>query len=274
MSVIETDDLLALARDIAREAGGMLLDRRPEILRTDTKSTPTDVVTEMDRAAEDLIRTRIRAARPGDGIVGEESGEAAGSGAERVRWVVDPIDGTVNYLYGLPLWTVSIGIEVDARAIIGVVAVPGLSTTYSAAVGGGAWAEAGGQRREIHASGARDLATSLIATGFPYAAEGRARHGAAVATMLPQVRDIRRSGAASLDLCWVADGRVDAYLERGLHVWDACAGSVICREAGAVVDRLDGGDLGADDLPEALVVASAPGIAGQIRDLARAVGLG
>ncbi|HET9168983.1 MAG TPA: inositol monophosphatase family protein [Actinospica sp.] len=232
---IDARELLAVARAAAAEAGKLLVEGRPADLGVaQTKSSPTDVVTEMDTAAERVIRAAIRRHRPDDGFLGEEGGsEDGGSG---VRWVVDPIDGTVNYLYGLPAWAVSIGAEADGVALAGVVLAPQLSEEYTAVRGEGSFL--GGRRLRVNEP--ENLAKSLIATGFGYRAERREVQGRIVGGLLGQVRDIRRGGSAALDLCAVAAGRVDGYYERGTHAWDRAAGALIAEEAGARVEGFHG----------------------------------
>ncbi len=227
-----SDELLGLAVGIAREAGGLLRERfvSTDALETDEKSSPTDPVTEADRAAEALIRERIGAARPDDAILGEEQGAAGGT--SRVRWIVDPLDGTVNFLYGIPHWAVSIGAEVDGEPVVGVVYDPMGDELWTA----GDEPRCNGER--VRASGREDLASSLVATGFGYEAGVRRVQGAMIARLLPEVRDIRRFGAAALDLCWTAAGRYDAYFERGVKPWDVAAGALLCRRAGLDVRRL------------------------------------
>jgi myo-inositol-1(or 4)-monophosphatase len=236
-------ELLEIAVGVAREAGELLSSRSGDVAVAATKSSPTDVVTEMDRRAEDLITSRILAARPGDAILAEEGGEsgnAALGGA--VRWVIDPLDGTVNYLYGLADWAVSIAAEVSGKIVAGTVFVPGRGETFTATVGGGAWlaGEPGAAPRALAARPGVPLAQALVATGFGYLAARREVQGEVVAALLPRVRDIRRGGSASVDLCSVAAGRVDAYYERGLNYWDYAAGALIAAEAGAVVAGLSG----------------------------------
>lgn len=260
-------ELLALGTRAARVAGMLLvdggLDRRPAVVAA--KSSPTDVVTDMDRRAEALITERIRALRPADAILGEETGESAGgahgrrhaAGAAAVRWVVDPLDGTVNYLYGLPDWAVSIAVEVDGTVVAGVVDVPLRGEVFTALRGGGAWLrrtlppDAPGRR--LRCNRGVPLGRALVATGFGYRAELRQLQGEVVAHLLPRVRDIRRGGSAAIDLCQVAAGRVDAYYERGLHYWDHAAGGLVAREAGATVAALAGGRVGSG-----VAVAAAP----------------
>jgi myo-inositol-1(or 4)-monophosphatase len=236
----EPGELLELASVAAREAGELLLSRHGRVRVVETKSSPTDVVTEMDGAAEELIRRRILAARPDDVILGEEGGQT-GSGGQ-VRWIVDPLDGTVNYLYGLPDWAVSVAAEVSGTIVAGVVCAPLQRSTYRAALGGGAWLHSDWEPAPVRlaCTSRVGLADALVATGFSYTADQRAVQGAVVAQLLPRVRDIRRAGAAAIDLCSVAAGRVDAYYERGVHYWDVAAGGLIAREAGAEAGGLPG----------------------------------
>ena len=241
--------LLALALDVATETARMLVDERPTELEFGTKSTLTDVVTVMDTRAERLLVDGITAARPLDGFLGEEG--ASVDGTSGVRWVIDPIDGTVNYLYRLPGWSVSVAAEVDGEVQVGVVVVPTYGETFAAVRGRGA--TCGGV--PIRVSRQAVLAQSLLGTGFGYDAGRRTRQGAILAAVLPQVRDIRRVGAASVDLCSVACGRLDAYYERGLAPWDLAAGGLIAREAGARVEGLGGAPASGD-----LVVAAGPAV--------------
>lgn len=235
---IDLDALLALATEIAREAGETLLRLRA-VARTEvtTKSSATDMVSDADRASERLIVERILAARPGDAILGEEGGERASAQDARVRWVVDPLDGTTNYLYGQPAFCVSIGVEVDGEPAVGVVFDPSLGETFAGRAGGGATLNGA----PIRVSDKAELATALLGTGFNYGAEERSAQGRVIAHVLPRVRDLRRRGAAALDLCWVACGRLDAYFERGLQAWDMAAGDLIVREAGGVTSAIEGG---------------------------------
>jgi myo-inositol-1(or 4)-monophosphatase len=251
---VTSDELLAIARHAAVSAGE-LLSERPARLATETKSSPTDIVTQMDLAAESLIADIIRSARPDDGILGEEGADRVGSSG--VRWVVDPLDGTVNYLYGLPGWAVSVAAEVAGAVVAAAVSVPTWGETFTATAGGGAWSD--GRRLRVSAVG--ELETALVATGFGYDAAERAAQAAAVARLLPRVRDIRRYGAAAADLCLLAAGRVDAYFERGLQPWDHAAGALIAAEAGAVVE------FGAPVGERVLVLAAPPRILARFRDL-------
>jgi myo-inositol-1(or 4)-monophosphatase len=257
----DPQELLALADQTATAAAMLLAEagaqQRPEVAAT--KSSLTDVVTEMDRRAEQLIRERILAARPGDTILGEEGGEIGGpAGAGAARWVVDPLDGTINYLYGLADWCVSIAAEVGGVIVAGVVAIPLRGETYLAARGHGATVRtATGQTtaagRSGPAEGHRDsagpvlrcnrgvpLAQALVGTGFGYLSGRRRVQGEVVSALLPRIRDIRRGGSAAVDLCSVAAGRLDAFYERGLNPWDYSAGGLIAAEAGALVTGLGG----------------------------------
>ncbi|MFI2411731.1 inositol monophosphatase family protein [Streptomyces sp. NPDC018947] len=228
------EELLKTARQAARRAGDLLRDGRPADLEVAaTKSSPIDVVTEMDIAAEKLITGMISDLRPQDGFLGEEG--AATEGTSGVRWVIDPLDGTVNYLYGLPTWAVSIAAEQDGERVAGVVAAPMRGETYWAVRGGGAWATGAwdGERR-LTRRPAAPLDQALVSTGFNYVAEVRAQQAEIARRLIPLVRDIRRGGSAAIDLCDVAAGRLDGYYERGLHPWDLAAGDLIAREAGAV----------------------------------------
>jgi myo-inositol-1(or 4)-monophosphatase len=266
----EAEALLRIAAAAAAEAGRLLAswrgDERPEVVQT--KSSPTDVVTEMDRRSEALITSRIRAHRPGDAVLGEEGGQTTGSPAGagggaglpgRVRWVVDPLDGTVNYLYGLPDWAVSIAAEVDGAVVAGVVAVPRHGDTFTAVAGRGAWLHRGEASLALHCTAAVPLGQALVGTGFGYDPARRQVQGEVLAALLPQVRDIRRGGSAAVDLCSVAAGRLDAFYERGLNYWDFAAGGLIAREAGALV-----GGLAGRAESSSMAVAAGPGLYQQL----------
>ncbi len=244
-------ELLTLAERVASEAGDLLLAGVDDV-RVDvtTKTSGTDMVSEMDRAAETLIVKGILAERPDDAILGEETG--ARDGTSGVRWVIDPLDGTTNYLYRHPTWSVSVGVEVDGTVEVGVVAVPGHREVFTAVRGQGAWLNGD----PIAVTGETDLARALIGTGFGYGAGRRGRQAEVLPHLLPKVRDIRRNGVASLDLCWVACGRLDGYFEAGGQPWDVAAGLLIATEAGATASGLDGGPIA----PESVMVAT-PGVA-------------
>jgi myo-inositol-1(or 4)-monophosphatase len=261
-------DLVDLASGVARKAADLLLDGARHARSTvETKSTSTDMVTEMDRASEALIVAALLDARPDDGIVAEEGSARAGSSG--LRWVIDPLDGTTNYLYGHPGWAVSIAAELVAagsrQVVAGVVLDAVHDELFSAALGRGA-------RRNgepIRCSDQSDLSSALIATGFGYDPERRQVQAEVLVKLLPQVRDIRRMGAAAVDLCSVACGRVDAYFERGLAWWDLAAGGLIAAEAGAVVSSLSGGPV-----EPGSVFAAANGISLALRDLLDSLGAG
>jgi myo-inositol-1(or 4)-monophosphatase len=226
--------MLALAEAVARAAGAQLREafRGPGV-DISAKSTPTDLVSEADRAAERLIRERLLAERPGDAILGEEGGDAAGTTG--VRWIVDPLDGTTNFLFGIPQWCVSVACEDGDGALAGAVYDPMHDELWAAERDGPATLNG----RPFRSPGRADLATALIATGFGYDAGARAAQADVVRRVLPSVRDIRRAGSAALDLVWTAAGRVDAYYEWGVQPWDLAAGELICRRAGLEVGRLE-----------------------------------
>ena len=272
-------ELLVIAVGAALEAGQLLASKEGRVEVAATKSSPTDVVTEMDGRAEELIRARILVARPDDAILGEEGGQVDGAADAPARWVVDPLDGTVNYLYGLHDWAVSIAAEVDHQIVAGAVYVPMRGELFTAVRGEGAWLES--TRGSASSSGPGESAIpdstferiplrcrpgvpldqALVATGFGYRAERRTVQGEVVAALLPRIRDIRRNGVASVDLCAVAAGRLDGYYERGLNYWDYAAGALIAAEAGAVVGDSRGGPPN-----PSMTVAAGPGLFGPLRD--------
>lgn len=227
----EPPDLLALARTVAAEAADLVARHRAGgVTVAATKSSVVDVVTEADRSSEALIRERVLARRPDDGFLGEEGADVVGSSG--VRWVVDPIDGTVNYLYGIPQYAVSIAAEVDDTVVAGVVRNAATGVEYHASLGGGA-------RRDGVPIGVREpgpMAERLVLTGFNYSQETRRVQAAAAALLIPQVRDLRRLGSCALDLCHIADGSADGYVEEGVSPWDHAAAGLIAREAGATVE--------------------------------------
>ncbi|MGW0823008.1 inositol monophosphatase family protein [Streptomyces sp. NPDC002845] len=243
-------ELLQIALDAAHRAGAFLRDGRPDDLSVAaTKSSAVDVVTEMDIASEKLITGLLADLRPEDGVLGEEGASVEGSSG--VQWVIDPIDGTVNYLYGLPSWAVSIAVRVHGETVVGVVHAPVRGETYRAVLGEGAYVN----DRPARVRPAPALEVALVGTGFGYLADRRAKQADVVRALIPHVRDIRRGGSAAIDLCDVAVGRLDAYYERGLNPWDYAAGDLIAREAGA----LTGGRPGEPLSPE-LTVAAPPGL--------------
>jgi len=250
-------ELLVLAEDLARDAGAQLrvaFDRGD--LEVSAKSSPTDMVSEADEAAEALIRGRLAAARPGDGILGEEEGDTPGTTG--VRWIVDPLDGTTNFLFGIPQWAVSVACEDADGPLAGTVYDPMRDELWSAERGGTPTCNGA----PITASRKDDLAQALVATGFGYESAVRARQGELAAVLLPRVRDIRRLGAAALDLAWVAGGRMDAFYERGLKAWDRAAGELLCTRAGLELVELPAEGV----MPEGVLIAP-PALMGPLREL-------
>jgi myo-inositol-1(or 4)-monophosphatase len=252
--------LLSLAVEIAREAGELARTRRDAgVAIAATKSGLADIVTEADREVEQLIRDRIAEARPQDGFLGEES--AASEGSSGLTWVVDPIDGTVNYAYGIPAYAVSIAVvegppdPAEWTAVAGVVNNPATGELFRAARGEGA--HLGSQRLAV--LGEPDVSGALIATGLSYDPERRTRQFETLGRVLPLARDIRRIGAASLDLAFVAAGRFDAYYEWGLWPWDMAAGSLLVSEAGGIVGGIAGARAGRD-----LLIAASPEFYGSL----------
>jgi myo-inositol-1(or 4)-monophosphatase len=269
--------LRSVAESLVVEAAAFVRRRRAEVFGADSstpdggsvraKSTPTDPVTVVDTETERLLRDRLAALRPGDPILGEEGGGPTGRAAalgDTVTWVLDPIDGTVNFVYGIPVYAVSVGAQIDGVSVAGAVADVVGGRVYSAASGCGAHVT---DERGTHAlrcagiEGVSDLSMALVGTGFGYSARRRTTQAALLAQLLPVVRDVRRIGSAALDLCMVAAGRLDAYYEHGLQVWDAAAGALIAAEAGArVLSPVEKGPVGSAEL----VVAAAPGIADEL----------
>ncbi len=251
-------ELLALAERVARSAGALVSEQRPRRLEVSTKSSPTDVVTQMDHAAEALLRELLLQARPADGLLGEEAGLRPGRSG--LTWVVDPIDGTVNYLYGLPGYAVSVAVVTgDPQRPGQWSTVAGCVYSPQAGPSGQAWTAGRGlgaflDGRRLQLADPPPLARALIGTGFGYRAERRGNQARVLAGLLPRIRDIRRIGCAAMDLCMVADGRLDGYYERGLNPWDMAAGRLVVTEAGGQVRGLGG-------LPpsqELVIAAAAP----------------
>lgn len=248
--------LLDLAVSAAREAAELVgRGRATAAEQVAVKSSPVDMVTAVDRACEELLVRRLLGARPDDGLLGEEGGEHPGTSG--VRWVVDPIDGTTNFVYGLPAYAVSIAAEVGGQPAAGVVLNAATGEMFTATAGGGAHLTAPGAD-PVRLSGSRpaSLGRALVSTGFGYRAEQRRAQAVVVAEVLPQVRDIRRHGSAALDLCTVAAGRVDAYYELHLNRWDFAAGALVAAEAGVVVTGLPG-----RPFADPLGIAVAPSVA-------------
>jgi myo-inositol-1(or 4)-monophosphatase len=259
-------ELRDLASTLAHEGAGLAREmRRDGIDVADTKTSAVDVVTEADRAVEALIRSRITAVRPDDAILGEEGDDRPGTSG--VRWVVDPIDGTVNYLYGLPDCAVSIAAEVDGQVVAGAVVTIPTGVEYAAALGHGATRDG----RPIAVRSTPPLAERLVLTGFGYQREVREHQAGCVARLLPEVRDIRRMGSCSLDLCHVAEGSGDGYVEAGPQPWDWSAGGLVLREAGGRFELLDGSfTLGNHPIRNVVVGAPADGWDSFVEALARA----
>ncbi|BDZ57815.1 inositol monophosphatase family protein [Barrientosiimonas endolithica] len=256
-----------LARDLAIEAGRLVIERPHGLGVAATKSSETDVVTVMDQRSEQLLRDRLAAERPDDAILGEEGDSVPGTSG--ITWVLDPIDGTVNYLYDIPQYAVSVAACVGDpttpgawETVAGAVYHPSLGELFHAHRGSGAFLRTdAGDVEALSVSGETALGRSLVGTGFGYAADVRRRQGEIVARVLPQVRDIRRAGSAAIDLCWVAAGRLDAYYESGLNPWDLAAGALVLTEAGGAL-RGPGGEPAQTRLtvagPQALVDQLAP----------------
>jgi myo-inositol-1(or 4)-monophosphatase len=259
------EQILQVATDAARRASQFLVEGWADRHVVSTKSSGTDVVTQMDRGAEQLLLETISEHRPDDAVMGEEG--TGREGTTGITWVIDPLDGTVNYLYGLPIWAVSVGVLIDGQPTVGVVQAPGLGSVWRAVTGANARAELNGAA--IHATACQHLDQALVATGFGYQSQVRAHQGQIVASLLPRVRDLRRGGAAAVDLCWVAQGVLDAYFERGTHLWDRAAGTAIAQAAGAVVGGLDGGPA-----TDAMTIAANPELFAVLRQTLHQLGAG
>jgi len=266
VGMTEPVELMDVALRLAREAGELVRKGRASAEVTATKSSDVDIVTQMDLASETLLRERIAQWRPDDAILGEEGDDKVGTSG--ITWVLDPIDGTVNYLYGIPHYSVSVAaVTGDVRngawtRLAGAV-VDGDGVEWTAALGHGAYRN--GVR--LMRAGGPGLSGTLLATGFQYVAERRVAQGKIVTQMLGQVRDIRRLGAASVDLCLAAAGIVDAYYEHGLHPWDFAAGALVASEAGLRVAGIDGGEADSH-----LLIAAIPGVWNELRDALEAAG--
>lgn len=252
-----TTALRAVAEQLARGAGDMALaGRKSGALRADTKSSPTDMVTQYDTASEAMITAGLAELRPLDSIVGEEG--ASKTGTSGITWHIDPIDGTSNFYFDIPMWAVSIG-AVDANGpLVGAVYAPALGEMFTAARGQGATLNGA----PVSCRDNTLLTDALVCTGYSYRVHERTHHARRVANMVTEIRDIRRFGAAAIDLCFVACGRYDAYFEEHLHSWDLVAGQVIATEGGAIVTDYSG-----DDVTPRQVLAASPGIHRQLIDL-------
>jgi myo-inositol-1(or 4)-monophosphatase len=254
----EVTELAAIAERVARAAGALLLDHATRVpVAVESKSSTTDMVSAADRASEELLVELLTAARPDDGLIGEEG--SARSGTTGLTWVCDPLDGTTNYLYRLPQWAVSVAVEDAAGPVASCVYDAPRDEAFTAARGHGATVNG----TPIRTSDATDLATSLIGTGFAYTASVRSEQGRRLPEVLAAVRDIRRAGSAAIDLAWVACGRLDGFFESGIQHWDYAGGRLLILEAGG---RFDVGPGPHDGIPQ--VVAAAPGIHDALRALA------
>jgi myo-inositol-1(or 4)-monophosphatase len=249
--------LLEIAVQAAQSAGSLLLQRFEEGRERGiwSKSTPTDLVSEADFVSQRAIRELLAARRPEDDFLGEEEGERhrrerAAAPDQGLRWVVDPLDGTVNFVFGIPQWCVSVAVQDRERTLAGAIFDPGRAELWTATRGG----EATLNGTPVKSSQRSELSTAMVATGLVYDAGVRAEQGQVLARLAPRVRDIRRFGSAALDLAWTAASRFDAYFERGVKLWDVAAGALICEQAGLQVVDLPAQD-GADPLPAGLLVA-------------------
>lgn len=275
----ESVRLRTVAEQLAAEAAEFVRTRRVEVFGAGAaagagqsavsfKSTPTDPVTVVDTETERLLRDRLAVLRPGEAILGEEEGGPGEVADGELTWALDPIDGTVNFLYGIPAYAVSVGVRRDGVSVAGAVADVAAGSVYSAALGHGAHVRHGDVVTELRCRAATDLGMALVGTGFAYARERRRRQGEIVAKLLPDVRDLRRLGSCALDLCMVAAGRLDAYYEDGVHLWDWAAAALIAAEAGADVRPPKSSD-GAG-----LMIAAAPGISAAFDDALLRCGVG
>ncbi|MGV0717795.1 inositol monophosphatase family protein [Mycolicibacterium sp. XJ662] len=270
--------LRKVAEQLADEAATFVAQRRTEVFgdtaadpdsgsAVRAKSTPTDPVTVVDTETERLLRDRLAVLRPGEPVLGEEEGGSAAVADGQLTWVLDPIDGTVNFVYGIGAYAVSVAVQRDGASVAGAIADVPTGARYSAAVGHGALLHRAGETTRLRCSTATELSMSLVGTGFGYDVEHRRRQAELLTKIVPAVRDIRRIGSCALDLCMVAAGQLDGYYEAGVQLWDWAAGALIAAEAGATVR------LPPDDLPAGtpgMVLAAAPGIAEALSD---AVGL-
>lgn len=257
-------ELLKVALDAGREVGEELARVRAEgVPEAETKTSRTDMVSTMDLWAEKRLVERLLEARPDDGVIGEEGTALAGTSG--VQWCLDPIDGTTNYLYDHPGYSISMAALVEGEPVVAVVVDPSLEQVFTAVAGHGAWRD----NRPIAASSVDDLSVALAGTGFAYDATRRGRQAEVLAKVIPHVRDIRRMGGAALDLCSVGCARLDVFYERGLNLWDVVAGGLVAREAGARVTDLEG-----NDTWSGMVVAAPPALHEPLLELLRSAGAG
>ena len=267
----DPEQLRSVAETLAAEAAAFVRRRRGEVFgghhhgddAVATKSSPTDPVTVVDTDTEHLLRQRLGRLRPGDPVLGEEGGlgDAPGPDDTAVTWVLDPIDGTVNFVYDVPAYAVSVAARIRGVSVAGAVADVVAERVYSAAVGHGAEVRDEHGSVPLRCNSIDDLSMALLGTGFGYSPRRRAAQASLLAQLLPMVRDVRRMGSAALDLCMVAAGRLDAYYEHGLKVWDYAAGSLIAAEAGARVRMPESED---PTRAAGLIAAAAPGIADEL----------
>ena len=257
---VENNSLLPITESAARRAGALLSSRFGHAASgVSSKSTPTDLVSDADRAADELLRRLISEARPGDSILTEESGESGdGTSESGFRWIVDPLDGTINFLFGIPVWAISIGLEGPEGMAAGVVYDPNRDELFTAARGEGAMLNG----VSIRVNDRPELGSALIGTGFSYDSRAREVQASILSRVLPKVRDVRRGGSAALDLCAVACGRLDGHYEAPLELWDKAAGALIVREAGGVTSELRGPLDQSDGL-----ISAGPALHDQLRDL-------
>jgi myo-inositol-1(or 4)-monophosphatase len=263
-SLLDQHEIGRLAWECAQSAGAFLKNERPQNINIDTKSSGSDLVSEMDRGAEELIVDLITTSRPGDSILGEEGSDRMGSSG--VRWIIDPLDGTVNYLFGIPLWGVSIAVEVNGVVELGVIAIPETNKTYVGIAGVGSFCVSGEKLEVLKVRRGSQVKNALVATGFGYSSVRRGLQAEVVASVLPQIADIRRSGCAVVDLCWLASGFIDGYFEIGLNPWDYSAGALIVALAGGRVEAP------IDDDPGKLLISCTPEIFEELEQVLIAAG--
>lgn len=263
-SLLDQHEVGQLAWKCAQGAGAYLKNERPGAINIGTKSSGSDLVSEMDQGAETLIVDLITTSRAGDSILGEEGSNRIGDSG--VRWIIDPLDGTVNYLFGIPLWGVSIAVEVDGIVQLGVITIPETNKSYVGIAGVGSFCVTNERVEELQVRRGSQVKNALIATGFGYSSVRRGLQAEIVATVLPQIADIRRSGCAVVDLCWLASGFIDGYFEIGLNPWDYSAGALIVALAGGRVEAPIDNDLGK------LLISSTPEIFDEFEELLNAAG--
>lgn len=263
-SLLNQHELGQLAWECAQSAGEFLKNEKPQNISIDTKSSGSDLVSEMDRGAETLIVDLITTSRPEDSILGEEGSNRLGSSG--VRWIIDPLDGTVNYLFGIPLWGVSIAVEVNGVVELGVIAIPETNKSYVGIAGVGSFCVNGESLEVLKVRCGSQVKNALLATGFGYSSVRRGLQAEVVASVLPQIADIRRSGCAVVDLCWLASGFIDGYFEVGLNPWDYAAGALIVSLAGGRVEAPIENDLGK------LLISSTPEIFEELEQVLIAAG--